>query len=52
MKATRAAVIIAALLGTAVAAAEIPLSERKSGYDLMGPQTRAMIRLLPGTRPA
>jgi sulfur-oxidizing protein SoxA len=42
MKATRAAAIFAALLGTAVAAAEIPLSERKSGYDLMGPQTRAM----------
>jgi sulfur-oxidizing protein SoxA len=42
MKATRAAVIIAVLLGTAVAAAEIPLSGRKSGYDLMGPQTRAM----------
>jgi L-cysteine S-thiosulfotransferase len=37
-----AASIFAALLGTAVAAAEIPLSERKSGYDLMGPQTRAM----------
>jgi sulfur-oxidizing protein SoxA len=42
MNPTLAAAIVAALLGTAAAAAEIPLSERKSGYDLMGPQTRAM----------
>jgi sulfur-oxidizing protein SoxA len=42
MKPTRAAVIVAALLGSAAVAAEVPLSERKSGYDLMGPQTRAM----------
>jgi sulfur-oxidizing protein SoxA len=37
-----AAVVVAALLGTAAIAAEIPLSERKSGYDLMGRETRAM----------
>src|SRR5260370_21766965 len=37
-----AAATFAAFVGTAVAAAEIPLAERKSGYDLMGPQTRAM----------
>src|ERR1700694_3000435 len=37
-----AAVIVAALLGTAAIAADIPLSERKSGYELMGRETRAM----------
>src|SRR5229473_5451548 len=37
-----AAAVVAALLGTAAIAAEIPLAERKSGYDLMGAQTRAM----------
>jgi L-cysteine S-thiosulfotransferase len=38
-----AAVAIAGVVGGATAiAAEIPLSERKSGYDLMGPDTRAM----------
>ena len=37
-----AAVIAAALLGSAAIAAEIPSSERKSGYDLMGRETRAM----------
>jgi L-cysteine S-thiosulfotransferase len=37
-----ATAIIAALLGTAATAAEIPPSERKSGYDLMGRETRAM----------
>ncbi|MEA2947843.1 MAG: L-cysteine S-thiosulfotransferase [Alphaproteobacteria bacterium] len=37
-----AAAIVAALLGTAATAAEIPPSERKSGYDLMGRETRAM----------
>jgi len=42
MNRAAAAAIVAALLGSAVAAAEIPLSGRKSGYDLMGPQTRAM----------
>jgi sulfur-oxidizing protein SoxA len=35
-------VIVAALLGTAAVAAEIPLSDRKSGYELMGAQIRAM----------
>jgi sulfur-oxidizing protein SoxA len=42
MNRATAAAVLAALLSSAVAAAEIPLSERKSGYDLMGPQTRAM----------
>ena len=42
MKLAPAAAVFAALLGSAAGAAEIPLSERKSGYDLMGPQTRAM----------
>jgi L-cysteine S-thiosulfotransferase len=37
-----AAVVVAALLGTAAIAAEIPLSERKSGYELMSRETRAM----------
>jgi sulfur-oxidizing protein SoxA len=34
--------ILAALLAAAAQAAEIPLSERKSGYDFMGAETRAM----------
>ena len=42
MKLAPAAAVFAALLGSAAGAAEIPLSERKSGYDLVGPQTRAM----------
>src|SRR6266852_4228151 len=42
MTPTPAAVIVAALLGTAAVAAEIPRSERKSGYELMGRETRAM----------
>jgi L-cysteine S-thiosulfotransferase len=42
MKLAPAAAVFAALHGSAAGAAEIPLSERKSGYDLMGPQTRAM----------
>src|SRR4030081_433938 len=37
-----AALVVAVLLGTAAIAAEIPLSERKSGYDLMSRETRAM----------
>src|ERR1700704_2583537 len=37
-----AAVVVAALLGTAAVAAEIPFAERQSRYDLMGAQTRAM----------
>jgi L-cysteine S-thiosulfotransferase len=42
MRLAPTAALFAALLGSAAGAAEIPLSERKSGYDLMGPQTRAM----------
>ena len=38
-----AVVILATALGSVTAiAAEIPLSERKSGYDFMGPDTRSM----------
>jgi sulfur-oxidizing protein SoxA len=36
------AVVLSILLGTSALAAEIPLSERKSGYDFMGRETRAM----------
>jgi L-cysteine S-thiosulfotransferase len=43
MKKLAAGVVFAAAVTGAVAlAAEIPLSERKSGYDLMAPGTRAM----------
>src|SRR5438477_11562246 len=34
--------LLATLFGGGVLAAEIPLSERKSGYDFMGGETRAM----------
>jgi L-cysteine S-thiosulfotransferase len=34
--------LVAALIGGGALAAEIPLSERKSGYDFMGAETRAM----------
>jgi sulfur-oxidizing protein SoxA len=37
-----AAVIFLSGIATLGLAAEIPLAERRSGYDLMGPQTRAM----------
>jgi L-cysteine S-thiosulfotransferase len=37
-----AIVILATAAVRLASAAEIPLSERKSGYDLMGPDTRAM----------
>jgi sulfur-oxidizing protein SoxA len=37
-----AAVLVGALTGVAAVAAEIPLSDRKSGYEFMGAQTRAM----------
>jgi L-cysteine S-thiosulfotransferase len=41
---TRAAAIILAIIvaGASALAAEIPLTERKSGYDFMGPDSRAM----------
>ena len=34
--------ILLAAFGFAASAAEIPLADRKSGYDMMGPQARAM----------
>jgi sulfur-oxidizing protein SoxA len=37
-----AAVVFTALLGVSAFAAEIPLGDRKSGYDFMGRDTRAM----------
>ena len=37
-----AAVFMLAALGAAAAAADIPFSERKSGYDFMARETRAM----------
>jgi L-cysteine S-thiosulfotransferase len=37
-----AAVFMLAVLGAAAAAADIPFSERKSGYDFMARETRAM----------
>ena len=42
MSPAAAFVLAVTLMGAAAAAAEIPLSERKSGYDLMGRETRAM----------
>ena len=42
MTVTAAVVVVAALLGVSVLAAEIPSAERKSGYDFMGRETRAM----------
>ena len=36
------AVLLSILLGTSALAAEIPLTERKSGYEFMGRETRAM----------
>src|SRR5436309_3050478 len=44
---TRAALVLVAcifwpLLGAPAQASEIPLTERKSGYELMGPDIRAM----------
>ena len=41
MRALRAALCLAALAASA-SAGEIPLNERRSGYDLMGRETRAM----------
>ena len=42
-RAQRALAAACAILGIAAAvAAEIPLAERRSGYDFMGPETRAM----------
>jgi sulfur-oxidizing protein SoxA len=37
-----AAVFMLAVLGAAAAAADIPFSERKSGYDFIARETRAM----------
>ena len=37
-----AVVVFTALLGTTAVAAEIPLADRKSGYEFMGRDTRAM----------
>jgi sulfur-oxidizing protein SoxA len=37
-----ATVVLSILLGASALAAEIPFSERKSGYDFMGRETRAM----------
>jgi sulfur-oxidizing protein SoxA len=37
-----ATVVLSILLSTSALAAEIPLSEQKSGYDFMGRETRAM----------
>jgi sulfur-oxidizing protein SoxA len=42
MTLTRAAASLLTFLASGVTAAEIPLSERKSGYELMGSETRAM----------
>jgi sulfur-oxidizing protein SoxA len=36
------AVFVGIVIGATTLAAEIPLSERKSGYDFMGPDTRTM----------
>jgi sulfur-oxidizing protein SoxA len=42
MTSAAAAVVLSILLGASALAAEIPLSERKSGYEFMGRETRAM----------
>jgi L-cysteine S-thiosulfotransferase len=42
MTSAAAALVLSILLGASALAAEIPLSERKSGYDFMGRETRAM----------
>jgi sulfur-oxidizing protein SoxA len=42
MKAASAILLIAVAVSIPAIAAEIPLAERKSGYDFMGPDSRAM----------
>jgi sulfur-oxidizing protein SoxA len=42
MRPVAVAVFVGVVIGATSVAAEIPLSERKSGYDFMGPDTRAM----------
>src|SRR5437660_853149 len=42
MKPTAAVVFATAVLGATAIAAEIPLADRKSGYEFMGRETRAM----------
>jgi len=42
MKRAAAIILIALAVEAAALAAEIPLAERKSGYDFMGPDSRAM----------
>jgi L-cysteine S-thiosulfotransferase len=42
MRTGAAVVLLGAVIGALAAAAEIPPSERKSGYDFMGPDLRAM----------
>ena len=42
MRTGNVAVLVGVVIGATAVAAEIPLSERKSGYDFMGPDTRAM----------
>jgi L-cysteine S-thiosulfotransferase len=42
MKAASAILLIAVAISISAIAAEIPLAERKSGYDFMGPDSRAM----------
>ena len=42
MRPVAVAVFVGVAAGATAIAAEIPLSERKSGYDFMGPDTRAM----------
>jgi sulfur-oxidizing protein SoxA len=42
MRPVAIAVFVGVVIGATSVAAEIPLSERKSGYDFMGPDTRSM----------
>jgi L-cysteine S-thiosulfotransferase len=42
MRLETVAVFVGVVIGATAVAAEIPLSERKSGYDFMGPDTRTM----------
>jgi len=42
MRSGAAAAVATAVLAATAIAAEIPLADRKSGYDFMGPDTRAM----------
>jgi sulfur-oxidizing protein SoxA len=42
MRPLAAVVLATAVLGATAIAAEIPLTDRKSGYEFMGRETRAM----------